>query len=119
MSSSPRNDSQYTPNSEELLNSVTVLHPDHPLHGQKVEIVTDRYRVPDELIVRLPDGTHCALPQCWTDYQGKVDPDSQAIASHLLDIDGLRAATKFIQLLTQEESPSQDNATLKAKRLRV
>lgn len=92
-----------TPISEEVLQSVTVTHPNHPLFGQKVKIVTIRGGMYDDIVVELPDGTNGALPQSWTDYPKKNDKNPPIEASYLLDIDGLQEAANLIKRVAQKK----------------
>ena len=75
---------------------MTITHPQHPLRGQRVEIVRVRRGMEPDLIVRLPDGLHAALAVDWTDY---LVPDAAALAPaapHLLAVEGLRQLAQLV-----------------------
>jgi hypothetical protein len=81
---------------------VTIIHPHHPLFGQRVEVVRRRRGADPDLIIRLADGTHAAVAASLTDDLGLAGSDP-ALAGPLplLDVDGLRRATQFIHHLRQ------------------
>lgn len=81
---------------------MTITHPNHPLFGQRVEVVRRRRGADPDLIIRLADGTHAAVAASLTDELGLVGPDP-ALAGPLplLDLDGLRRAAQFIRHLRQ------------------
>ena len=84
---------------------MTITHPQHPLRGQRVEIVRIRRGVTPDLIVRLPGGLCAALAVDWTDY---LAPGTGALpppAPHLLAVDGLRRLAELVAQLQQEGQP--------------
>ncbi|WP_410001705.1 DUF5372 family protein [Singulisphaera sp. GP187] len=81
-----------TPSSQPSLGFVTITHPHHPLHGQKVEVVQLRRGIDPDLIVRLPDGHHAAIAMSGTDYASPPEGGTPPRPDHLLDLDGLRQA---------------------------
>jgi Family of unknown function (DUF5372) len=85
---------------------VTVIHPHHPLQGQRVEIVRIRRGNDPDLVVVAPDGRHTAIALSSTDYDSSPEIPPTASAEHLLDLDGLR---RVIQLL--DRLAPADNAT--------
>jgi len=68
---------------------VTVTHPHHPLHGQRVQLIRVRRGPDPDLIIRMPDGYHGAIAASLTDYVGLADPDLSAASPPLLSIEGL------------------------------
>ncbi len=81
---------------------MTITHPQHPLRGQRVEIVRIRRGVEPDLIVRLPDGIHAALAVDWTDH---LTPGTEALpppAPHLLAVDGLRQLAQLVAQFRHE-----------------
>ena len=81
---------------------VTILHPHHPLRGQRCEVVRIRRGADPDVILRLPDGSHAAIALSWTDY-GSVAPKGRPRADlPLLDLNGLRQAARLIERLRQE-----------------
>ena len=86
-----------TPFTKPPLEWVTVTHPHHPLHGQRVQIIRIRRGVNPDLIIRLPDGYHGAIAASWTDYAGTallVGPD--AVEPPLLSLEGLWQMAQWI-----------------------
>ena len=81
---------------------MTIIHPHHPLRGQRVQIVRIRRGPDPDLIVRLPDGLHAAVAMSWTDYAALPALAAPSTTPHLLDIDGLRHAAEFIARLRQQ-----------------
>jgi hypothetical protein len=60
---------QYTTSvSQPSLESATITHPHHPLHGQRCEVVRIRRGVDPDLVIRLADGSHVAIAMSSTDY---------------------------------------------------
>jgi Family of unknown function (DUF5372) len=76
---------------------VTVTHPHHPLHGQKVEIIRIRRGADPDLIVRLPDGYHGAIAASLTDYGGPPDLDCSSAEPPLLSIEGLWQIAQWVE----------------------
>ena len=90
--------SQYTtPFTKPTLEWVTVTHPHHPLHGQRVQIIRVRRGADPDLIIRMPDGYHGAIAASWTDYAGPQDIDPSSDAPPLLAIDGLCHIAAFVE----------------------
>jgi len=82
--------SQYTtPFSKPSEEWVTVTHPHHPLHGQRVQLIRIRRGPDPDLIIRMPDGYHGAIAASLTDYAGPTDPDLSPSEPPLLSIEGL------------------------------
>jgi hypothetical protein len=82
---------------------VTVTHPQHPLRGQRVQIVRIRRRAggaPD-LVVRRPDGAHTAIAMSGTDYAAVPELATDTPALPLLDLDGLWRAVDLVAPLRQ------------------
>ncbi len=61
-------------------------------------------RGPDpDLIVQLEDGTHAAIAMSGTDYAAGPEPTpAEVVPPHLLALDGLAQAARFIQHLRQD-----------------
>jgi hypothetical protein len=97
---------QYTTSiSQPSLESVTITHPHHPLHGQRCEIVRIRRGVDPDLILRLADGSHAAIAMSWTDYgepQGLPAAPSRPDLPQL-DLQGLRQIVHLLDQLRQED----------------
>jgi hypothetical protein len=86
------------------LEYVTIIHPHHPLHGQRCEIIRMRRGIDPDLIVRLPDGSHAAIALSWTDY-GEEQASTKTQNNHdlpLLDLQGLRQISQLVEHLRQE-----------------
>lgn len=75
---------------------VTVTHPHHPLHGQRVQLIRVRRGPDPDLIIRLPDGYHGAIAASLTDYGGATDPDLSAAEPPLLSVEGLWQIAQFV-----------------------
>jgi hypothetical protein len=80
---------------------VTVTHPHHPLHGQRVEIVRIRRGNDPDLIVVASDGRHTAIALSSTDYDSAPEIPPTVTAEHLLDLDGLRRVIQLLDHLDQ------------------
>jgi len=85
------------------LGLVTITHPHHPLRGQQLPVVRIRHGERPDIIVRLPDGSHGAVAIDATDYpiDSSASPAS-VLASHLLDLRGLRQMAQFIDGLRRQ-----------------
>ena len=84
---------QYTTSvSQPSVESVTITHPHHPLHGQRCEVIRLRRGVDPDLILRLPDGSHVAMAMSWTDYGDTLGHSAPPRGPDLplLDLQGLR-----------------------------
>jgi hypothetical protein len=82
---------------------VTVIHPHHPLRGQRVAVVRVRRGSVPSLVVRAPDGLHVALAVDWTDYHALGAAASSLPAPQLLAVDGLRQLALLIAQCRAEE----------------
>ena len=80
---------------------MTVSHPHHPLHGQRVEVVRVRRGADPDLIVRLPDGRHAAIAQSWTTEPLRPAAESPAAATSLLAADGVRELAALVARLRE------------------
>ena len=87
---------------------MTVTHPNHPLHGQRVQLIRVRRGPDPDLIIRMPDGYHGAVAASLTDYAGPVDPDLCVVAPPLLSIEGLWQIAQWVT--QQQESQAQKGA---------
>jgi Family of unknown function (DUF5372) len=76
---------------------VSVTHPHHPLHGQRVRLMRVRRGPDPDLIIRLPDGYHGAIAASLTDYHGPPDPDVSTMDPPLLSIEGLWWMAQWVQ----------------------
>jgi hypothetical protein len=84
------------------LGFVTIIHPYHPLRGQRYEVVRIRRGADPDVILRLVDGSHAAIALSWTDYRSEA-PDTQPSADPpLLDLNGLRRAAQLVEHMRQE-----------------
>lgn len=82
---------------------MTVIHPHHPLRGQRVEIVRIRRGNDPDLIVVTPDGRHTAIALSSTDYDSSPKIPASVTAEHLLDLDGLRRVIQLLDRLAQAD----------------
>jgi hypothetical protein len=99
---------QTTPFTKPTLEWVTVTHPHHPLHGQRVQVIRVRRGTEPDLIIRMPDGYHGAIAASLTDYDGPVDPNLSTAEPPLLSIEGLWQIAQWAR--QQQESQSQRGA---------
>jgi hypothetical protein len=83
------------------LGFVTIIHPHHPLCGQKVALIRLRRGINPDVIVRLPNGTHAAIAVDLTDYAGASGEGVELPPSSLLDLEGLRELARLITRLRQ------------------
>ncbi len=81
---------------------VTILHPHHPLRGQRCEVLRVRRGTQPDGILRLPDGSRAAMALSWTDYGNPALPEQPASELPLLDLTGLRQAARLIEHMRQE-----------------
>src|SRR5713101_7957921 len=81
---------------------VTVTHPHHPLHGQRVQLIRVRRGPDPDLIIRMSDGYHGAIAASLTDYAGPSEPDPGAAEPPLLAIEGL---WRIAQWVSQQQRP--------------
>ena len=84
---------------------VTVTHPHHPLHGQRIQLMRVRRGPDPDLIIRLPDGYHGAIAASLTDYHGPPDPDAYTMDPPLLSIEGLWRIAQWVQQQQHESQP--------------
>jgi Family of unknown function (DUF5372) len=96
---------QTTPFTKPTLDWVTVTHPYHPLHGQRVQVIRVRRGPDPDLIIRMPDGYHGAIAASLTDYAGPVDLDLSTAEPPLLSVEGLCLIAQWVR--QQRESQSQ------------
>jgi Family of unknown function (DUF5372) len=75
---------------------VTVTHPHHPLHGQRVQLIRVRRGPDPDLIIRMPDGYHGAIAASLTDYAGTPEADPSSTEPPLLSLEGLWQMAQFI-----------------------
>jgi hypothetical protein len=75
---------------------VTVTHPHHPLHGQRVQLIRVRRGPDPDLIIRLSDGYHGAIAASLTDYGGPSDPDFVVVEPPLLSVEGLWQIAQWV-----------------------
>lgn len=96
------NECQINPKIEE----VTVVRTEHPLCGQRLEVVrVSRVKSPN-IMIKQPDGSQITMPLSWTDYADSSDSspaagDSQV--SHLLDVDSLLDVVKIVARIKNSE----------------
>src|SRR5258708_30020102 len=83
---------------------VTVTHPHHPLHGQRVQLVRVRRGRDPDLIIRMPDGCHGAIAASLTDYAGFSPAHGSVMEAPLLSIEGLWQIAQWIE---QQRPPPQ------------
>ena len=76
---------------------VTVTHPHHPLHGQRVQVVRVRRGPDPDLIIRMPDGYHGAIAASLTDYLGRSEADPSLTEPPVLSVEGLWQIAQFIE----------------------
>jgi len=99
----PRAYTQHTtPESQPSLGFVTIIHPHHPLRGQRCEVIRVRRGTPPDVILRLPDGSRAAIALSWTDYSTAAPPVQSHAEYPLLDLAGLRQAAQLVARMRQE-----------------
>ena len=81
---------------------VTIIHPHHPLRGQRCEVVRVRRGTRPDVILRLPDGSRAAIALSWTDYSTAAPPVQSNAEYPLLELTGLRQAAQLIARMRQE-----------------
>jgi hypothetical protein len=86
------------------LEYVTIIHPHHPLHGQRCEVVRIRRGVDPDLVIRLADGSHAAIAMSSTDYGEAREPSNPTSGPDLplLDLQGLRQIVCLVDQLRQD-----------------
>jgi hypothetical protein len=93
---------QTTISSQSPSGFVTITHPNHPLRGERVEIIRIRRGIDPDIIVRLPDGQHVAIAMSGTDYAAPGQSASTHSVLHLLDFKGLVQAAALIEQITHQ-----------------
>jgi hypothetical protein len=88
---------------------VTITHPHHPLHGQRVQLIRVRRGTDPDLIIRLPDGYHGAIAASLTDYAGVPDPDAPTSPPALLSLEGVWHLAQWVQQQHEEQKPRGDH----------
>jgi hypothetical protein len=78
-----------------------VIHPHHPLYGQRVQLVRVRRGPDPDLIICMPDGFHGAIAASLTDYAGPSEVDPSTTEPPLLAIEGLWQIAQFIAQQSQ------------------
>ena len=74
-----------------------MIHPYHPLYGQRVQLIRVRRGRDPDLIIRLPNGDHGAIAASLTDYAGAAPVDPDAVEPPLLLLEGLWQIAHFIE----------------------
>jgi hypothetical protein len=87
---------------------VTVTHPNHPLYGQRVQLIRVRRGPDPDLIIRLPDGYHGAIAASLTDYGGLAQADGSESAPPLLSLEGLWQIAQFVAQQRLPQLPGTD-----------
>lgn len=82
--------------------TVTITHPHHPLHGQKLELVRVLRGATSKLFVRHPDGRCFRIPRDWTDFEAPQVEQTEAPHAHPLDIKALRSVAKIVGSISSE-----------------
>src|SRR5713226_871391 len=85
-----------TPFTKPSVEWVTVTHPHHPLHGQRVQLIRVRRGPDPDLIIRMPDGYHGAIAASLTDYSGTPETDPSSTEPPLLSLEGLWQMAQWI-----------------------
>lgn len=80
-----------------------MIHPHHPLYGQRVQLIRVRRGADPDLIIRMPDGYHGAIAASLTDYAGTSQADPGTAKPSLLSIEGLWKITQWIAQQRQQE----------------
>lgn len=78
---------------------VTVVQPQHPLCGQRCEVIQVSRADAPSITIKSPDGTQVTMPLGWTDYvnsSASSSPSGTSHTSHLLDINGLLDVVKIV-----------------------
>ncbi len=73
-----------------------MIHPHHPLHGQRVQLIRVRRGPDPDLIIRLPDGYHGAIAASLTDYGGPADSSLSGAEPPLLSVEGLWQIAQWV-----------------------
>jgi hypothetical protein len=87
---------------------VTIIHPHHPLKGQKLELIRVLREPNSRLIVKLPDGASTHLERDWTDYAQLSGAVALPDSTHLLQIEGLRELIKMVDQTRSRRSSSKN-----------
>ncbi len=91
---------------------MTITHPQHPLCGQRVEIMRIRRGVTPDLIVRMPGGLCAALAVDWTDHQAPGTGTLPPPAPHLLAVEGLRQLAQLVAQFQHDEPAAAEHRAL-------
>ncbi|MCU1264609.1 MAG: hypothetical protein JWM21_927 [Acidobacteria bacterium] len=85
---------------------VTVTHPNHPLTGLKLEIVTGQGNPSSTLFVRAPDESTLKIRKEWTDYGKSPGDEEPAEPSHLCSLEGLKQLALMLGSHQVAEEPT-------------
>jgi hypothetical protein len=91
-----------TPLSQPSPQFVTITHPYHPRHGERVKLTRVCRGADPDLTVQLSDGLHVVVAMSWTDYATPQGAEHPSTPPHLLDFNGLRQAAQLIDHIRQD-----------------
>jgi hypothetical protein len=77
-----------------------VVHPFHPLYGQRLEVIAIRRSADPDLVVRLPDGTAAAIARSLTSAE-PGDAAAAAASPTVLSPQGLRRLAALVAAMGQ------------------
>lgn len=81
---------------------VTIVSPQHSLHGQKAEVIKINQPPESDITVKLQNGSVVNLPLSWTDY---IAPTKNINVAHLLEIEGLLEVVRLVKRIKEEKEP--------------
>ena len=84
---------------------VTIIHPYHPLRGQKLELVKVPRKANSKLTVRHPEGRSFHIPRDWTDLEAQQSEPPVVPPDRFLDINGLCTLAKIIGSIKAQATP--------------
>jgi hypothetical protein len=87
---------------------VTITHPGHPLHGQRVEVVQLGPGLDPDLIVKRADGRHFPIALSSTDSVPSNENESTPTPEHLLELQGLRQVVQVLAWMDQIPRSGQE-----------
>jgi hypothetical protein len=82
---------------------VTITHPCHPLHGQRLQVINLHRGAEPEIVVQFPGDHHVRVPLNWTDYPSSQACHPPSDPSHLLDLDGLRQVVQLVDRIRRDD----------------
>ena len=80
---------------------VTITHPYHPWHGERLRLIRVCRGADPDLEVQLPNGLRLRVAMSCTDYATPQGTGYSSAPPHMLDFNGLRLAAELVERMRQ------------------